>query len=61
MVFWRRFASVESADRRTRRVLGWFGAFSALSALIVVVVFVSNTGTAMDSAPALLGLFNGGF
>ena len=61
VMFWRRFARAGSADRRTRRVLGWFGVFSALSSLIVVVVLVANTGTAMDPAPALLGLFNGGF
>jgi len=61
VVFWRGFARVGSADPRTRRVLGCFGAFSALSALIVLVVFVANAGTAMDPAPALLGLFNGTF
>jgi hypothetical protein len=61
VVFWRSFARVGSTDRRTRRVLGSFGALSALSSLIVLVVFVANTGTAMDPAPALLGLFNGGF
>jgi hypothetical protein len=58
---WRSFARVGSADRRTRRVLGCFGVGSALSSLIVAVVLVANTGTAMDPAPALLGLFNGGF
>jgi hypothetical protein len=61
VMFWRSFARVGSADRRTRRVLGWFGVFSALSSLIVAVVLVANTGTAMDPAPALLSLFNGGF
>ena len=61
VVFWRGFARVGSADRRTRRVLAGFGVFSVLSALIVVVVFIANTGTAMDPAPALLGLFNGAF
>src|SRR5206468_3086341 len=55
------FARVGSADRRTRRVLGLFGVGLALSSLIVAVVLVANTGTAMDPAPALLGLFNGGF
>jgi hypothetical protein len=57
----RSFARVGSADRRTRRVLGWFGVFSALSSLIVAVVLVANTGTATDPAPALLAFFNGGF
>ncbi len=60
-MFWRSFARVGSADRRARRVLAWFGVGSALSSLIVVVLFVANTGVAMDPAPALLGLFNGGF
>jgi phosphoglycerol transferase MdoB-like AlkP superfamily enzyme len=58
---WRSFARVGSAERRTRRVLGWFGVGSVLSSLIVAVVFVANLGVAMDPAPALLGLFNGGF
>jgi hypothetical protein len=61
VLFWRGFARVGSADRRTRRVLGWFGVFSALWSLIVVVLLVANAGTATDPAPALLGLFNGGF
>jgi hypothetical protein len=61
VMFWRSFARVGSADRRTRRVLGWFGVFSALSSLIVAVVLVANTGTATDPAPALLAFFNGGF
>jgi hypothetical protein len=61
VMFWRSFARVGSADRRARRVLGWFGVGSVLSSLIVAVVLVANTGTAMDPAPALLGLFNGGF
>jgi hypothetical protein len=60
-VFWRALARAGSADPRTRRVLGGFGAFAALSALIVLVVFIANAGTAMDPAPALLGLFNGTF
>jgi hypothetical protein len=59
--FWHSFARVGSADRRVRRVLGWFGAGSALASLIVAVLLFANTGTAMDPAPALLGLFNGGF
>jgi hypothetical protein len=58
---WRSFARVGSADRRARRVLGWLGVGSVLSSLIVAVVLVANTGVAMDPAPALLGLFNGGF
>ena len=58
---WRSFARVGSADRRARRVLGWSGVGSTLSSLIVAVVLVANTGVAMDPAPALLGLFNGGF
>jgi hypothetical protein len=61
VMFWRSFARVGSADRRARRVLGWFGVGSVLSSLIVAVVLVANTGTAMDPAPALLGLYNGGF
>ena len=60
VMLWRRFASTASADRRTRRVLAGFAAFSALSTLMVVVVFIANAGTATDSAPALLGLVNGG-
>ena len=60
VMFWRRFARVGSADRRTRRVWGWFGVLSALSSLIVAVVLVANTGTATDPAPALLAFFNGG-
>jgi hypothetical protein len=59
-VFWRSFARVGPADRRTRRVLGWFGVFSALSSLIVAVVLVANTGTATDPAPAFLAFLNGG-
>jgi hypothetical protein len=58
---WRGFARMGAADRRTRRVSGWFGVGSALSSLIMAVVLVANAGTAMDPAPALLGLFNGGF
>jgi hypothetical protein len=61
VVFWRSFARAGSADRRTRRVLGWFGVFSALSSLTVAVVMVANTGTATDPAPALLAFLNGGF
>jgi len=59
VVFWRSFARVGSANRRTRRVLGWFGVFSALSSLIMVVILVANTSVAADPAPALLALFNG--
>lgn len=61
VVFWRGTARAGAADRRTRRVLGGFGVFAVLSSLIVVVVFIANAGTAMDPAPALLGLFNGEF
>lgn len=61
VMFWRGFARAGSADRRTRRVMGWFGVFSALSSLIVIVILVANAGTAADPAPALLGLFDGGF
>lgn len=61
VVFWRGFARMRSTDRRTGRVLGWFGVLTALSSLIVLVLFVANAGTAMDPAPALLGLFNGDF
>ncbi len=60
VVFWRSFARVGPADRRTRRVPGWFGVSFALSSLIVVVVFIANTGSAADPAPALLAFFNGG-
>jgi len=59
VVFWRSFARVGSANRRTRRVLGWFAVFSALSSLIMVVILVANTSIAADPAPALLALFNG--
>jgi hypothetical protein len=58
---WRGFARAGSADRRARRVWGCFGVGSVLAVLLVVVVLVANTGVAMDPAPALLGLFNGGF
>jgi hypothetical protein len=61
VVSWRSFARMGSADRRIRWVLGWFGVLCALSSLIVLVLIVANTGTAMDPAPALLDLFNGGF
>jgi hypothetical protein len=59
VMLWRSFARVGSADRRTRRVLGWFGVCAALSALIVAVVLVANAGTATDPAPALLASLNG--
>ena len=59
--FWRGFARMGPAGRPSRWVLGWFGVLSALSSLIVVVLIVANIGTAMDPAPALLGLFNGEF
>ncbi len=61
VMFWRGFARAGSTDRRARWVWGWLGVFTALSALIMVVVLVANAGTAMDPAPALLGLFNGSF
>ena len=61
VMFWRSFARVGSADRRTRRVLGASGVFSALSSLIMVVIFVANTSVVADPAPALLALFNGGY
>ena len=61
VVMWRRFARAGSAERRARLVWGWFGVFSTLSSLMMAVVLVANTGTAMDPAPALLDLFNGGF
>ena len=61
VMFWRRFAHTASADRRARRVLAWFGVFSALSSLIVAVVLIANAGTAIDPAPGLLALFDGGF
>ena len=60
-MLWRRFARARSTDRWARRVLGWFGVFSALSSLMAAVLLVANAGVAMDPAPALLGLFNGGF
>jgi hypothetical protein len=60
VVFWRGFARVGPADRRTRRVLGGLGVFSAVSSLIMAVVLVANVRTATDPAPALLGLLNGG-
>ena len=55
---WRRLAR---ADRRARPVWIWFGGLSAVSSLLVAVLLVANTGVARDPAPALLGLFNGGF
>ena len=58
VMMWRRFAR---AGRPARLVWGWFGAFSALSSLMMAVILVANAGTAMDPAPALLALFNGGF
>jgi hypothetical protein len=58
VMMWRRFAR---ADGRARLVWGWFGVFSALSSLMAAVVLVANAGTALDPAPALLALFNGGF
>ena len=58
VVMWRRFSR---ADGRARLVWGWFGVFSALSSLMTAVVLVANAGTALDPAPALLALFNGGF
>jgi hypothetical protein len=58
---WRGFARAGSADRRSRRVWLWFAVSSALWSLIVAVVLVANAGTAMDPAPALLALLNGGF
>ena len=60
VVFWRRFATTGSAERRTRRVLGSFGVLSALLAAAVIVVAVANAGTAADPAPALAGFFDGG-
>jgi heme/copper-type cytochrome/quinol oxidase subunit 2 len=61
VVFWRGFARTRTADRPTRRVLAWFGVLCAFSSVIVLVLVIANTGTAMDPAPALLGLFDGGF
>jgi heme/copper-type cytochrome/quinol oxidase subunit 2 len=58
VVFWRGFAKTRSAARRP---LAWFGACSALLSLIVLGLIVINVSTAMDPAPALLGLFNGEF
>jgi hypothetical protein len=61
VMFWRGFARAASTDRRTRRVLAYFGALTVASVLMVATVLVANAGVAADPAPALLGLFNGGF
>jgi hypothetical protein len=58
---WKRFARTEASDRRTRRVFRSFGLLSALLSLAVTVVAVANVGVAADPAPALLGLFKGGW
>ncbi|MFG2039624.1 hypothetical protein [Dactylosporangium sp. NPDC048998] len=61
VVLWKRFASTESSDRRTRRVLGAFGVLSVSLSLLVIVVAVANTTSAADPAPALLAFFDGGW
>ncbi|MFI7587373.1 hypothetical protein ACIB24_09895 [Spongisporangium articulatum] len=59
VLLWR--GRARSADRRTRRVIGWAAGFTALPALFAVLLLVANTGVARDPAPALLALFDGGF
>jgi hypothetical protein len=61
VVSWRRFARTGASDRRTRRVFRSFGLLSALLSLAVIVVAVANITVAADPAPALLGLFKGGW
>ncbi|WP_433664008.1 hypothetical protein ACQPW1_18950 [Nocardia sp. CA-128927] len=61
MVLWWKFARTDSADRRTRRVLGSFDILTVLSTLGLIVVAVVNTSTAADPGPALLALFEGGW
>lgn len=62
---WRRFRATaktgSSDDRRTRRLLAAFGTMLAVTAAATLLVCVANTGTAADPAPALLGLFQGGW
>ena len=60
-ICWRALVRVGAADRRTRWAWGGFAVGSVLSSLIVAVLLVANAGVAMDPAPALLGLLNGGF
>lgn len=61
VVLWKRFAATGASDRRTRRVLGSYGVLSALLSPAVIIVAVANTLTTVDSAPALLGFFEGGW
>ncbi len=60
VVLWRRFARAARTDRRTRKVLGWFGAVAVVVALLTVVSVVANVTVALDPAPDLLALLNGG-
>lgn len=56
----RRFVRADSADRRSRRVLGAFGVLSAVLMLCAGVIALANVGTAADPGPALVGFFDGG-
>lgn len=56
----RRFVRADSADRRSRRVLGAFGVLSFVLMLCAGVIALANVGTAADPGPALVGFFDGG-
>ncbi|WP_370351709.1 hypothetical protein [Catenulispora sp. EB89] len=62
---WKRFRAIGKTsspdDRRTRRLLAALGTLLAVTALATLLVCVANTGTTADPAPALLGLFQGGW
>jgi hypothetical protein len=58
---WKRCARTEASERRARRVFRSFGLLSALLSLAVAVVAVANITVTADPAPALLGLFEGGW
>jgi lysylphosphatidylglycerol synthetase-like protein (DUF2156 family) len=61
VVWWKKFATTGSPDRRTRRVLGSYGVLSVLLSLVSIASVVANTSTAADSPRALLALFEGGW
>jgi hypothetical protein len=61
VVSWKRFARTGASDRRTRRVFRSFGLLWAVLSSAVIVVAVANLVTTVDSAPALLGFFEGGW
>ncbi|MCH6160189.1 hypothetical protein [Streptomyces marispadix] len=58
---WKRSARAGASERRARRVFRSFGLLSALLSLAVIVVAVANITVTADPAPALLGLFKGGW